>query len=109
MDSAGEIVLPASGGRLVARVGLRSNVPVDHLEIVGNGKVVATIPLAGDRRAARDTVGIAVAASGWYVLRAWSERARTPGLDLYPFASPSPIYGRFGDQPVRSPEDRGSF
>src|SRR5256886_4423488 len=105
----GEIDLPASGGRLVARVGLRSNVPVDHLEIVGNGKVVATIPLPGDRRAARDTVGIAVAASGWYVLRAWSERARTPVLDLYPFASTSPIYVRVGEQPVRSPEDAAVF
>src|SRR6266849_3325796 len=99
-EPGGEIDLPASGGRLVARVGLRSNVPVDHLEIVGNGKVVATIPLAGDRRAARDTVGIAVAASGWYVLRAWSERARTPVLDLYPFASTSPIYVRVGDRPT---------
>src|SRR3989442_8158141 len=105
MDSAGEIVLPASGGRLVARVGLRSNVPVDHLEIVGNGKVVATIPLSADPRSARDTVGIAVAASGWYVLRAWSERARTPGLALYPFASPRPIYVRVADRATRPPED----
>ncbi len=108
-EPGAEIDLPASGGRLVARVGLRSNVPVDHLEIVGNGNVVATIPLPGDRRAARDTVGIAVAASGWYVLRAWSERARTPVLDLYPFASTSPIYVRVGEQPVRSLEDAAFF
>jgi len=108
-EPGGEIELPASGGRLVARVGLRSSVPVDHLEVVGNGKVVATIPLSRDRRAARDTVGIAVAASGWYVLRAWSERARTPVLDLYPFASTSPIYVRVGDQPVRSLEDAAFF
>src|SRR5256885_2747796 len=100
-EPGGEIDLPASGGRLIARVGLRSNVPVDHLEIVGNGKVVATIPLSGDHRMVRDTVGIPVATSGWYVLRAWSERARTPVLDLYPFASTSPIYVRVGDQPVR--------
>src|SRR5207245_3400944 len=70
---------------------------------------ISTIPLSGDRRAARDTVGIAVAQSGWYVLRAWSERARTPVLDLYPFASTSPIYVRVGDQPVRSPEDAAFF
>src|SRR5207244_13231415 len=82
---------------------------VEHLEMVGNGKVVATIPLSGDHGAARDTVGIAVAASGWYVLRAWSERARTPVLDVYPFASTSPIYVRVGDRPVRSPEDAAFF
>src|SRR2546425_490776 len=108
-EPGGEIELPASGGRLIARVGLRSNVPVDHLEIVGNGKVVATIPLSGDRRTARDTVGIPVATSGWYVLRAWSERAQTPVLDLYPFASTSPIYVRVGAQPTRSPEDAAFF
>jgi len=108
-EPGGEIDLPASGGRLIARVGLRSNVPVDHLEIVGNGKVVATIPLSGDHRMVRDTVGIPVATSGWYVLRAWSERARTPVLDLYPFASTSPIYVRVGAQPTRSPEDAAFF
>ena len=34
---------------VTARVSLRSNVPVDHLEIVGNGEVVREIPLPGDR------------------------------------------------------------
>ncbi|HEX4628888.1 MAG TPA: CehA/McbA family metallohydrolase, partial [Gemmatimonadales bacterium] len=35
-----EIRLPAPG-RLTAHVGLRSSVPVDHLELIGNGGVVA--------------------------------------------------------------------
>src|SRR2546425_3420362 len=35
-----EIRLPAGGGRLTARVGLRSSVPIDHLEVIGNGSVV---------------------------------------------------------------------
>jgi len=30
-------------------------------------------------------------------------------LDLYPFASTSPIYVRVGEQPVRSPEDAAFF
>src|SRR3989442_9693961 len=59
-----EIRLPA-GGRLTARVGLRSSVPIDHLEVIGNGSVVATIPLRGDRTAASDTVSIPPARSGW--------------------------------------------
>ena len=104
-----ELRLPAGSHRLTARVGLRSNVPVDHLEIVGNGKVVATIPLRGARTTANDTVSIPVTASGWYVLRAYSDRAMLPVLDLYPFASTSPIYVRVGDDPVRSAEDAAFF
>ena len=48
----GEIRLPAGGGTLRARATLASIVPVDHLEIIGDGKVVADLPLTGDRRAA---------------------------------------------------------
>src|SRR5207244_13628683 len=71
-----EIRLPATGGRLTARVTLRSSVPVDHLEIIGDGRVAATIPLAGARTAAHDSVSLPVTRSGWYVLRAYGDRAR---------------------------------
>ncbi len=104
-----EIRLSAGSHRLSARVGLRSNVPVDHLEIIGNGKVVATIPLRGDRTMAKDSVSIPVTTSGWYVLRAYADRATMPVLDLYPFASTSPIYVQVGDAPVRSTEDAEFF
>ncbi len=103
-----EIRLPA-GGRLTARVGLRSSVPIDHLEVIGNGSVIATIPLRGDRTATSDTVSFRVARSGWYVLRAWSDRPALPILDLYPFGSTSPIYVRVGREPVRSREDAEFF
>jgi len=88
---------------------MRSTVPIDHLEIIGNGTVVATIPLDADRMTAHATVMVPVKGSGWYVLRAYSDRAETPVLDLYPFASTSPIYVRVGDQPVRSAEDAAFF
>ncbi len=104
-----EIRLSAGSHRLAARVGLRSNVPVDHLEIIGNGKVVAMIPLRGGRASAGDTVSIPVNASGWYVLRAYSDHAEMPVLDLYPFASTSPIYVSVGGAAVRSPDDAGFF
>ena len=104
-----EIRLSAGSHRLTARVGLRSNIAVDHLEIIGNGKIVASIPLRGDRTAANDTVSIRVTESGWYVLRAYADRATMPVLDLYPFGSTSPIYVRVGDEPVRSSEDAAFF
>ena len=104
-----EIRLSATSRQLTARVSMRSNVPVDHLEIIGNGKVVATIPLSGNRMTANDTIAISIAESGWFVLRAYAERATMPVLDLYPFASTSPIYVQVGDTPVRSADDAAFF
>src|SRR3989454_11800541 len=43
------------------------------------------------------------------ILRAWSDRAALPILDLYPFGSTSPIYVRVGREPVRSREDAEFF
>jgi hypothetical protein len=104
-----QIRLPAKGGRLIARVRLRSSVPLDHLEIIGNGAVVAAIPLTGDRTRASAILPLAVTRSGWYVVRAWSEHAELPILDRYPFGSTSPIYVRVGRDPVRSREDADFF
>ena len=106
-----EIRLPrgGGGGTLTARVRLRSSVPVDHLEIVGNGRVVAAITLTGDRTQASAAVPITVAGSGWYVLRAYADRAELPVLDRYPFGSTSPVYVTVGNEPVRSPEDAEFF
>ena len=104
-----EIQLSAGSHQLSARVSLRSNIQVDHFEIIGNGKVVATILLRGDRMSARDSVAIPVQESGWYVLRAYSDRAEMPVLDLYPFASTSPIYVTVGGRPARSADDAAFF
>ena len=104
-----EIKVPVEMQRLRAVVKLRSNVPIDHLEIIGNGRVVVAVPLAADKMTANDTVWVPVNGSGWYVLRAYSDRAEMPVLDLYPFASTSPIYVRVGDEPVRSLDDAAFF
>ena len=104
-----ELLLPAGGGTLAARVSLRSYVPVDRLEVVGNGRVVATVPLSGDRTAARAELRIPVTTSGWYTLRARGDSAAHPVLDLYPFATTSPIYVTVGGAPVRSPADAAYF
>src|SRR5690349_8055560 len=104
-----EIRLPRGGGTVTARVRLRSSVAVDHLEVIGNGRVVATIPLTGDRTQATATVPIAVAGSGWYVVRAYADRAELPVLDRYPFGSTSPVYVTVGNEAVRSPEDAEFF
>jgi TolB protein len=108
-QSGDEIRLSAGRHELAVRAILRSNVPVDHLEVVANGKVVASLSMTAGGTAADTTIAIAVEQSGWYVLRAWSDRPRLPVLDLYPFASTSPIYVQVGDAPIRSRDDSGYF
>ena len=104
-----ELRLPGGGQEVVARVSLRSNVPVDHLEIVGNGAVLREIPLAGDRTRADLDVRLPVRTSGWLLLRARSDRAMYPVLDLYPYATTSPIYVTVGGKPARSAGDAEYF
>jgi TolB protein len=103
-----EVRLAAAPGELAVRVRLRSNVAVDHLELVINGEP-REIPLAGERRSADTTVMVPVERSGWMLLRARSDRALYPVLDLYPYATTSPVYLTVGNRPVRSREDAEYF
>jgi TolB protein len=88
---------------------LHSIVPVDHLEVVCNGRVIQTLSL----NSARDTVdasgALPLKESGWCVLRASSDKAEYPVLDNYVYATTSPIYVTIGNKPPRSPEDANYF
>jgi TolB protein len=104
-----ELALPAGAHEVTAHVSLRSNVPVDHLEIIGNGEVVRDVPLTGDRTHATVEVQLPVQRSGWFLLRARTDRAVYPVLDLYPYATTSPIYVIVGGKPIRSAADAEYF
>jgi TolB protein len=91
------------------RATMHSIVPVEHLELVQNGKVVAAIPMAADHKSASATVKVPVDKSGWITLRAWSEHATAPILDIYPFATTSPVYLTVAGIPPRSPDDAHFF
>ena len=88
---------------------LKSIVPVDHLQIVCNGKVAREITLEGDRRSAHAQGSIPLDASGWCVLRAFSDKAEYPILDLYPYATTSPAYVSVAGAPVRNAADAAYF
>jgi hypothetical protein len=74
------------------RVALRSPVPVDHLELVQNGKVVKSFDLTGDHRSFDGEGKIALAPGSWVVLRAWNDGADPQVLDLYPYATTNPVW-----------------
>jgi Tol biopolymer transport system component len=88
---------------------LQSIVPIDHLELVCNGKVVRSFINGKSAPKLSVTSTIALADSGWCVLRASSDGARYPVLDNYVYATTSPIYVTIDRRPPRSPEDARYF
>jgi TolB protein len=88
---------------------LRSIVPVDHFELVCNGRVVQSFLLDGPRVFADMKGTIPVKESGWCVLRASSDKAVYPVLDKYAYATTSPIYVKIGGRVPRSSEDAKYF
>ncbi len=88
---------------------LHSIVPVDHLEVVCNGRAVQSVELDGARDSADVKGTIPLEESGWCVLRASSDKAEYPVLDNYVYATTSPIYLTVGGKPPHSPEDAKYF
>ena len=87
----GDTISRSAPGKLRYRIAMRSFVPVDHLELVQNGKVVEAFRPA-DRRKFDAEGEIDVATDGWVVLRAWNDGSDPLVLDLYPYATTSPVY-----------------
>jgi TolB protein len=103
----GATVHGEGSGAVSYRVALRSPVAVDHLELVQNGKVVKAFALTGDRRHFDAEGEVRVANDGWLVLRAWNEHAAPQVMDIYPYATTSPVYVEgFGPRPDASADAR---
>jgi TolB protein len=100
--SPGDVVRISDQGALSYRASLRANFPVDHFELIWNGDVVANLPTGSDRRSADARGTIDVNGSGWLLLRAWNDGPDDAVMDIYPYATTSPIYVRVKDQPRRS-------
>jgi hypothetical protein len=101
------IDLPAAG-KLNYRAAMRSLAPLDHVEVLYNGGVVARL---GKKDAiTADLSGtIPVTTSGWILMRAWNDAADPLIFDIYPYATTSPVYVQVGGRPARSPEDAEYF
>ena len=100
-----ELRLPAGESTVTVSAWLRSFVPIDHLQVICNGQVARDLEINRDGTSANVEGTIPISRSGWCLLRAWSEKAEHPILDLYPYATTSPIYVTVsGSTPDRSPE-----
>jgi Tol biopolymer transport system component len=106
----GETITVAAAGQTVRyRAALRSPVAVDHFEVVQNGVVVARHKLSKTRTMADVSGQLKLRSSGWIVLRAWNDGADPLILDLYPYATTSPVYVSVAGAPTNSPADAQYF
>jgi TolB protein len=105
----GELQLDGAKAAVPFSAKMRSLVPIDHLEVVCNGKVVQSLKLEGLRDWADATGTIPLRESGWCLLRAWSEKPEYPVMDTYPYATTSPVYVSIGGKRAYSEEDADYF
>jgi hypothetical protein len=105
----GDTIARSATGRLHYRIALRSPVAVEHLELVHNGKVVKSFELTGERRGFDAEGEVQTDTGGWLLLRAWNEGADPEVLDLYPYATTSPIYLDLPGGAPASPSDGAYF
>jgi Tol biopolymer transport system component len=105
----GEIKLDAPREAIPFTARLRSVVPVDHFEVVCNGKLVQGLELDVAHESADIRGTVPLHESGWCVLRAWSDKAQYPVMDHYAYGTTSPIYIDIAGAKPRSPEDAKYF
>ena len=87
-----ELEIPAAGASVHLRGFMRSIVPMDHLQVLQQGKVLLEIPLKGDRHSADLDEQVHVAAPGWLLLRAWNEHSSPDIFDIYPYATTNAVF-----------------
>jgi TolB protein len=90
-------------------VSLRSIVPVDHVELVCNGRMVKSFTTRAPVDHGEFAGSIDLAESGWCLARASTDQSRYPVLDNYVYATTSPVYVTIAGRAPRSPEDARYF
>jgi len=104
-----ELRLSAKENTIKFTAWMRSIVPLDHLQVICNGEVVRDLKLAGDRQSADVSATLPISRSGWCLLRGWSEKSEFPILDLYPYATTSPVYVSVAGSKPSGKEDAAYF
>jgi TolB protein len=90
-------------------VSLRSIVPVDHVDLVCNGRVLKSFAVRTPIDHGDFSGSVDLATSGWCVARASTDQSRYPVLDNYVYATTSPVYVTIAGRAPRSPEDARYF
>jgi hypothetical protein len=109
MQPGEELRLPAGENRVKLSAWMRSFVPIEHLQAVCNGQVVADLKLNDSHGSADISDTLSISRSGWCVLRAYSDKAEHPVLDDYVYATTSPVYVTVSGSSLKPGEDAAYF
>jgi len=88
---------------------LRSIVPVDHAQVVCNGRIARELALGTHRDRLEVSGTLPIVSSGWCLLRAFTAKAEYPVLDNFVYATTSPVYVSVRGERPRSPDDARYF
>jgi hypothetical protein len=88
---------------------LRSIVPVDHAQVVCNGRIARELALGPHRDRLEVSGTLPIGSSGWCLLRAFTAKAEYPVLDNFVYATTSPVYVSVRGERPRSPDDARYF
>ena len=92
--------------RVTIRADVDSVVPIERLEVVANGQVIASVEAPDSQTTSLSLEETAaVERSSWLAARVWGPGHRLVLNDPRAFAHTSPVYCLVGDQPIRSAED----
>ncbi len=105
----GTVRLPAVGGSVEVEARMETAFPVDRLELIRNGEVIEDIPLRSGGHVGSVQKRMQVERSGWYTLRALSDKPVLPIDDTHLHGETGPVYVYCGEQPIRSREDARYF
>jgi TolB protein len=109
LESPGGEVMLAKKQDVPFRAALGSMIPVDHLQIVCNGKVARELELSADHKRAYVEGSLLIESTGWCILRAFRDKPEYPILDHYPYATTSPVYVNVAGAPLRGAQDAAFF
>ena len=96
-------------GRVGFKARLSSLVPVEHAQIVCNGRVVRELGLNKAREGLDEVGALQIEKSGWCLMRAFTSRAEYPVLDNFVYATTSPVYVAVRGSQLHSSDDARYF
>jgi hypothetical protein len=99
-----EIRLSQEGARVRVAARVRTQVPIEKVEVVANGQVVASRDALGRNEITLDEE-LKLDRSSWIALRAYGPWDRLVVNDLQTFAHTSPVYVYLDNQPIAVRED----
>lgn len=105
----GEEVRLSAAGPVTMEASARSYVPFETLEVIANGKVIASARAGADGRSARVTTVQKLEHSAWVAARARGPYHRLVTNDTFVYAHSSPVYCYVGGEKIGNKEDARFF